>query len=257
MQNNIKPIIVVTATYARPARTAYIKRCIKVFKKVNELFWIVVEDADTVDDGLREVLSASKINHIYLNFGPTGDLGNSQKNLAFTYIRNKKMEGVVYCADDDNWWDDRLFDEIRKIKRVGIFPVGNLGPRGIETPIVKNNIICGWDADWKERKFCIDWAGFAFNAAVLQGLSDPILKGYAEMPNEKKSLQFLASRMETETQFLEKFIHSPHDLELLCDECSKCYAWHNQSVGEYLWLTRLKRLQKRLINLFKIKKIEE
>jgi len=221
----------------------------RLFARVEKLFWIVVEDAAAIDDVLSETLRTSRIDHVYFHVGPTGDGGNSQKNLAFSYIRDKKMEGIVYCADDDNWLDGRLFNEIRKIKRVGIFPVGNLGPHGIEKPIVKNGKVYGWDADWKERKFCVDWGGFAFNAAVLQELSDPILKGCTEIPYQKKSHQFLMSRMETETQFLEKFVHSVDDLELLCDQCSKCYVWHNHFIGQHLWLIRLKRWRKKLINI--------
>ena len=49
--------------------------------------------------------------------------------------------GIMYFADDDNTYDLKLFEEIRKTQKVSMFPVGFVGSTGISSPIVKNGII--------------------------------------------------------------------------------------------------------------------
>ena len=46
--------------------------------------------------------------------------------------------GIMYFADDDNTYDLKLFEEIRKTQKVSMFPVGFVGSTGISSPIVKN-----------------------------------------------------------------------------------------------------------------------
>jgi hypothetical protein len=173
----------------------------------------VVEDARTRNGKVRAALEASGLKHSYLNAGPSRDYGNIQKDLALRYIRDTGLKGVVYIADDDNYYDPKLFREIRKTERVSVFPVGNHGPGGVERPIVKNGKITGWNADWKSRKFPVDMAGFAFDAEVLRSLEAPLWR-YKGRGGE--------------TEFLESFVRSQDELECLCSGCTKCYVWHNQ-----------------------------
>ena len=84
------------------------------------------------------------------------------------------MAGIVYLADDDNYYEEALFAELAKIRRVGLVPVGLLGPMGIERPIVSAGRIVGWSAHWTSRRFPVDMAAFAFNATLLQNLEGPI-----------------------------------------------------------------------------------
>ena len=230
-----KALILITATYERPGRVEYIKRCIETFGKLENTLWILVEDADATSAEVKRLVGASGISHVYLSIGPTGDSGHTQKNHALEYIKDRKLEGIAYVADDDNWYDVKLFDEIRKTKKVSVFPVGNLGPSGIENPVVKNGKVVGWKTGWPGRKFELDFAAFAFNTAVLQSIGNPILKGYGKVEKKFKSegelMSFLRPRMEWETEFLEKFVNSKDEFELLCDNCTKCYVWHNQPLG--------------------------
>jgi len=246
--NNEQKIIIVTPTYDRPRRIQYIKRCIYIFKKISNMFWFIVEDADHIDTEVETLLRRSGIDYKYCYFGPTRDLASSQRNYAFSYIRDHEMKGVIYEADDDNGYDLRLFDEIRKTKRVALFPVGGLGPNGIERPIVRDHKIVGWDAYWTLRKYPVDWAGMAFNADVLKEIPDPVIKGFNwieavknntvdPLMKKEDKVRFLRDNKDGETHFLEKFVKSSDEFELLCEECRLCYVRHDLPLGMPLWLS--------------------
>ena len=76
---------------------------------------------------------------------------------------------VLYFADDDNTYDLRLFDEIRKTKRVSVFPVGLIGKAMISSPIVAANgtVIDFYEQFRGNRTFMVDMAGFAINVKFL------------------------------------------------------------------------------------------
>lgn len=49
------------------------------------------------------------------------------------------QKGVVYFGDDDNTYDWTLFDEMRTVNRVGVWPVGIVGSLLVETPLLFDN----------------------------------------------------------------------------------------------------------------------
>ena len=49
--------------------------------------------------------------------------------------------GVIFFLDDDNTFDIRLFDEIRKTKQVSMFPVGLIGSYALSSPVVKVSLL--------------------------------------------------------------------------------------------------------------------
>ena len=58
--------------------------------------------------------------------------GVQQRNAAIEFLiehYQESPEGYVYFLDDDNTYDIRIFDEIRKIEedQVGVWPVGIVG----------------------------------------------------------------------------------------------------------------------------------
>ena len=114
-------------TYERPLRRQYLFRLIDTFKKIPNLLWIIIEDASTCSGRINEMLYASGIVYKYLAVGPTNDKGNTQKNLAIDYIRENRLSGVVYIADDDNDYNEKLFEEIRKTKKVSILEQNIVG----------------------------------------------------------------------------------------------------------------------------------
>lgn len=70
------PLIIITPTYDRPNRVAYLRRCAEVFKTQQEFIWIIIEDGPAVDAGIREMLNASGVRFRYFAFGPTRCWGN-------------------------------------------------------------------------------------------------------------------------------------------------------------------------------------
>ena len=126
------------------------------------------------------------------------------------------MEGVVYLADDDNCYQAALFDELRKVRRVGVLPVGLLGPFGIERPILRQGRIVDWSAHWKSRRFPLDMAAFAFDAGLLRPIAGPI---------------WTYTARGGETEFLERLLDPADELEILCDGCRKCHVWHDLPLG--------------------------
>jgi hypothetical protein len=87
----------------------------------------------------------------------------------FLILQIKDDSGVVYFADDDNAYDMRIFLEMRKTKKVSVFPVGLLSGRPVSTPIIKNGKVIDFYEGWVGgREFPIDMGGFAFTVKVLQ-----------------------------------------------------------------------------------------
>jgi hypothetical protein len=205
-------LLIVTPTYDRPLRTEYLTRCVASFAGVAGLHWLVVEDAAERDPRIAQLLARSRIAHTYLAIGPTGSWGNAQRDLALRHIRDTRMDGIVYLADDDNYCEGSVVAELRRVRRAGVMPVGLLGPFGIERPIVRGGRIVDWSAHWKSRRFPVDMAAFAFDAALLRDIEGPIWT-YAARGGE--------------TEFLEKLVGSPEALEILCDGCRRCHVWHD------------------------------
>lgn len=211
-----RPVLVVTPTHNRPGRMAYLERCLSVFSKVPGLHWIVVEDAGEPSPEVAELLSRSGIRHELFATGPTRCWGNAQRDLGLRHIRDKSLQGVVYLADDDNGYEPQLFAELAQVKCVAVLPVGLLGPFGIERPIVRAGRIVGWRAHWKSRRFPVDMAGFAFDAVLLRSIDGPI---------------WTFGGRGGESEFLERFVSSAEELEVLCDEGRRCHVWHNLPLG--------------------------
>jgi len=79
------------------------------------------------------------------------------------------LGGVVYFADDDNAYDTRLFEEIRRTRRVSMFPVGLLRPNGVKSPLLDDKgKVVGFLGDKEpKRMFPVDMAGFAVGLRFL------------------------------------------------------------------------------------------
>lgn len=216
MRNSSK-LIIVTPTYDRPPRLEYLKRIASALNKVPHLQWFVIEDDKQIDPCVCDFLKKSGLDYRYEAYGPSRHYGNNQRDYALQCIKRENLQGIVYLADDDNYFDPRLFEEIRKTRRFSLFPVGHLGPKGVERPVTVDGVVVDWDAGWKTRKYPVDTAAFAFNAEVLK---------------EKEGRLWPNLKFGGETEFVEQFVARKEDFEVLCHQAKRCYVWHNQPLNE-------------------------
>ena len=67
------------------------------------------------------------------------------RRAALDWIRaHGETDGVIYFADDDNSYDVRIFEEIRRTQLVSVFPVGLILKFGVSSPIVRDNMVTGF-----------------------------------------------------------------------------------------------------------------
>lgn len=81
--------------------------------------------------------------------------GLDQRNAALDYIRDNKIEGVVYFCDDDNAYELRLFAHLRSVTKLSLFAVGGISRYGYEGPTVdENGVVSGWISSFRgSRKY--------------------------------------------------------------------------------------------------------
>ncbi|XP_046571900.1 galactosylgalactosylxylosylprotein 3-beta-glucuronosyltransferase 2-like [Haliotis rubra] len=125
--------------------------------------------------------------------------------------------GVVYFVDDDNTYDLKIFAQMRKTKKVSVWPVGLVGGLRFESPIVKNGKVTGWFTYWKpDRPFALDMAGFAVNLQLFFTYPEVEFSNYV-----KRGFQ--------ESTVLSGMMVTLDDLEPLADNCTKVLVWHTRT----------------------------
>lgn len=146
------------------------------------MYWIIIEDAATVDAAIVRLLAQSGLRHHYVaqpTPKTTGEhRGLLQRNLALDFIRERQFAGPVYFADDDNALRPELLRELRRLPldSYTIFPVGNTGHFGLEGPVVEPASSAGsvnitqWCCDFCRRRWNVDMGGIAFHSSLL----DPV-----------------------------------------------------------------------------------
>ncbi|XP_017763552.1 PREDICTED: galactosylgalactosylxylosylprotein 3-beta-glucuronosyltransferase I [Eufriesea mexicana] len=231
----IKPMIyAITPTFTRPVQKAELTRLSQTFLHLPNLHWIVVEDAESKTKLVTQLLENSGLiyTHLAAATPPNYKLGRNdanwkkprgveQRNTALRWLRDNHQtndKGIVFFADDDNTYSIKLFHEMEKIKKVGVWPVGLVGGLMVEKPICDNstNKIIGFNAAWKpERPFPLDMAGFAINLRLLINKKD-VLFSYDVQGGYQES------------EILSQIV-TRDELEPLADCCTKVYVWHTRT----------------------------
>ncbi|XP_066996968.1 galactosylgalactosylxylosylprotein 3-beta-glucuronosyltransferase P isoform X2 [Anabrus simplex] len=210
-------LYIITPTYRRPEQIPELTRMAQTLMHVQNIHWLVIEDANTTTKLVTELLKRTGIPFEHLvapmpeeykkRRGPK-PRGVSNRNRGLEWIRANATKGVLYFADDDNTYDILLFDEIRTTKRVAMWPVGLCTKFGLSTPIVQDGKFTGFYDGWVAgRKFPIDMAGFAVNVEFL-------------LKRPKASMPYKAGF--EEDGFLKSLApFEPHEIELKANNCTK------------------------------------
>ncbi|XP_031766900.1 galactosylgalactosylxylosylprotein 3-beta-glucuronosyltransferase I-like isoform X2 [Galleria mellonella] len=216
----------ITPTYARLAQKADLTRLSQTLMLVKNFHWIVIEDSEKKTKLVENFLKESTLKYTHLNVKTNSSKhstasGVEQRNLALDWLRkhlkqSEDKRGVVYFMDDDNTYSLKVFDEMRKINKVGVWPVGIVGGMRVEMPLVKDGKVSGYNAVWKPfRPFPIDMAGFAINATL-----------FLEHPNAMFSRKVQSGFQESE---ILKYFTKTEDLEPLAENCTKVLVWHTRT----------------------------
>ncbi|KAF9807866.1 hypothetical protein SFRURICE_000647 [Spodoptera frugiperda] len=236
----------ITPTYARLAQKADLTRLSQTLMHIKNLHWVVIEDSAEKTKLVANLLKESNLKYTHLNIkthktkqSTVMDIniclfktslyntswycasGVEQRNLALDWLKGhlqkaEDQRGVVFFMDDDNTYSLKVFDEMRKIKRVGVWPVGIVGGMRVEMPLVTDGKVSGFNAWWKPfRPFPIDMAGFAINATL-----------FLEHPEAKFSRKVQSGFQESE---ILKYFTTRDELEPLAENCTKVYVWHTRT----------------------------
>lgn len=120
--------------------------------------------------------------------------------------------------DDDNTYSTDLFKEMSKIEegRVGVWPVGLVGGLFTEKPILKDNIVIGFNSMWHpERPFPVDMAGFAISGDL-----------FIKFP--EAAFSFEVERGYQETEIL-RHVTTLSELQPLANMCREILVWHTRT----------------------------
>jgi predicted O-methyltransferase YrrM len=193
-------LFIVTSTRPGPDRIELLSRLVELFTLMPPRLWVLVEEGATIDVAVSKLLKHLECDVIYTHCEEMR-AGLPQRQRGLEIIRDRREPALVYIANDDNLYHPALFDILRGAKRIGIVPVGCLGPSGVERPLVECGKIVAWDGGWKERRYPVDVAGIVFHTRILDTIGDPLWP---------TNLPFAG-----ETEFLERAIESSEELEVL------------------------------------------
>ena len=183
----------------------------------------MIEDSDHKSPFVTQFLARMPFGCTHL-FAPTTKWekdkhvrGCSQRSAGLQWILDQNItDGVFYFGDDDNAFDIRLFDELRKIKQVGMLPVGNMIITGAMGPVVKHGNITAFFYNWVgARKWPIDMANFGVNIRFWRERGAPKFK--------------VSRRAYLETDFLQAMKVTYDNLEPLAENCTQILVWHTRT----------------------------
>ncbi|KQS43794.1 galactosylgalactosylxylosylprotein 3-beta-glucuronosyltransferase P isoform X2 [Drosophila erecta] len=219
------PLYIITPTYRRPEQLAELTRLGYTLKHVVNLLWLVIEDANKTNPLVGHTLDRIGVPYEYMvapmpeKYKQTKKAkprGVSNRNRGLEYLRQHATEGVLYFADDDNTYDISIFEQMRYISKVAMWPVGLVTKTGVSSPIIQEGKLVGYYDGWiGGRKYPVDMAGFAVSVKFLKERPNaqmPFKPGY----EEDGFLRSLAPLADAE-------------IELLADDCRDILTWHTQT----------------------------
>ncbi|XP_014701331.3 galactosylgalactosylxylosylprotein 3-beta-glucuronosyltransferase 2 isoform X1 [Equus asinus] len=193
-------IYAITPTYSRPVQKAELTRLANTFRQVAQLHWILVEDAAARSELVSRFVARAGLPCTHLHVPtprrykrPGLPRATEQRNAGLAWLRQRHRHqraqpGVLFFADDDNTYSLELFQEMRTTRKVSVWPVGLVGGRRYERPLVENGKVVGWYTGWRaDRPFAIDMAGFAVSLQVILSNPKAVFKRRGSQPGMQES----------------------------------------------------------------------
>ncbi|MGH0173805.1 UNVERIFIED_CONTAM: hypothetical protein FKN15_010479 [Acipenser sinensis] len=225
--SSLPTIYAITPTYSRAVQKAELTRLANTFRQVPRFHWIVVEDSNMRTELVSRFLARSGVPYTNLHvltprrYKRAGlPRATEQRNAGLGWLRQHRSardSGVVFFADDDNTYSLELFEEMRSTRKVSVWPVGLVGGRRYERPLVDRGRVVGWYTGWRaDRPFAIDMAGFSVNIQVILANPKAVFKRRGSQPGMQES------------DFL-KQITKVEELEPKAQNCTKVLVWHTRT----------------------------
>ncbi|KAL6533927.1 hypothetical protein OROHE_013760 [Orobanche hederae] len=213
-----KLLIVVTPAHVRPLGPHYLSRLAHTLRLVpHPLLWIVVE-MNTQSAEIAELLRNTGVMYRHLvctSKNSTGitDISVLLRNVALSHIETHRLDGIVYFADDEKIYSTGLFEEMRKIGRMGTWTVAKLEESKheifLEGPVCNSSQVIGWHVDGmakRFRRFHAEMSGFAFNSTIIwdpKRWHRPTIEPIRQLKTVKEDMQastFIEQVVEDESQ---------------------------------------------------------
>ena len=119
---------VIMPTYKRAIQRSLLVMQIQVLSKASGIHLILSEESPRKTVWIRYLLLRSNMHYSHIACHPLTYVcttcskadarpkGLSGRNCALDWLKNNKiMTGIIYFADDDNFYDIKLFNEVRNL----------------------------------------------------------------------------------------------------------------------------------------------
>lgn len=173
-------VYIITTTHQYDAQKANLVILCQTLMHVRSLVWIVVENSTQKSQMVKGLLKRCNIPSVHLavplphskQIRPTtAALSIWHHNMGLRYLREHKCpkcSGVVYFGNDDDRYDLKFFEEIRKTEAISVFMVGLTGGLLMEGPYCQQERVLKWHRVWgPSRRVPIEIQGFAINLKLV------------------------------------------------------------------------------------------
>ena len=160
-ENSYKTLHIITPTYTRETQLAELTLLAQALEHIPYLQWIVLEVSKT--KLVIDFLSKTNLMYTHLDSGgkvKTGNKCNALRNIALDYLSENmgNSSGVILFANLDRTYSSELFEKVRDIEKVGIWP----------TVFAKEQFSCDpLKFNMKSPKYPINLGSVGFNSTAL------------------------------------------------------------------------------------------
>jgi galactosylgalactosylxylosylprotein 3-beta-glucuronosyltransferase 3 len=178
---DLATIFIITPTHQRDTQKVDLTSMCHTLMNVPRVVWIIIEDAPKPTSLVTNLIQRCKAEIVHLlaytsakyrvekgDHAWSKPRGVEQRNAGLSWLRQhyspENCNGVVYFGDDDNKYDLRVFDDIRKTKQVSVWKVAWSGGVRWEGPTCHNGYAKSWHAAFaKNRALPVDMAAFSIH----------------------------------------------------------------------------------------------